>query len=172
MSGSGLACALDSLFQFQSSKKPSLHTPQRRALVWLYHKGVLHEPLEVMKVGCGLQGCQTRMLTMPPALSGLMVLSISRCLLPHSREGSREQQRESVSSGQESGPQRRGTGEPGCLPPELALHPAEGGVPHESCPSPSLTLTPRHVFDPSPPVEEHGAMVVDMQEGDLLRLLP
>ena len=38
-------------------------------------------------------------------------------------------------------------------------------------PNRSLTLTPRHVFDPSPPVEEHGAVVVDVQEGDLLRPL-
>lgn len=34
-----------------------------------------------------------------------------------------------------------------------------------------LTLTTRHILDTSPPVEEHGAMMVDMQEGELLRLL-
>lgn len=86
VSGSGLACARGSLFQFQSSQEPSLHTPQRQALAWPYHKGVPHELLKVTKVDWGLQGCQRRMLTTPPALFGL-ALSISRCLLPSSREG-------------------------------------------------------------------------------------
>lgn len=34
-----------------------------------------------------------------------------------------------------------------------------------------LTLSPRHIFDTSPPVEEHGAMMIHMQKCHLLRLL-
>lgn len=36
----------------------------------------------------------------------------------------------------------------------------------------TLTLASCHVFDPSPPVEDHGAVVVDMQERQLTVLLP
>lgn len=34
-----------------------------------------------------------------------------------------------------------------------------------------LTLAPGHVFHPSPPVEDHGGVVVDVQEGQLAVLL-
>lgn len=41
----------------------------------------------------------------------------------------------------------------------------------QGCPRPSLTLTLQHICDPNLPAEEHGAVVLDVQEGDLFRLL-
>lgn len=35
-----------------------------------------------------------------------------------------------------------------------------------------LTLASSQILDPCPPVEDHGAMVIDMQEGQLTVLLP
>lgn len=34
-----------------------------------------------------------------------------------------------------------------------------------------LTLATSHIFNPSPPVEDHGGMVVHMEEGQLTVLL-
>lgn len=78
----------------------------------------------------------------------------------------------------------------GCKPPEMARSPADTGLPHKmarspadtglplghpseglGCPRPSLTLTLQHICDPNLPVEEHSAMVVDVQEGELFGLL-
>lgn len=36
----------------------------------------------------------------------------------------------------------------------------------------TLTLSSGYPFDPDPPQREHGGMVVDVQEGDLVAFLP
>lgn len=36
----------------------------------------------------------------------------------------------------------------------------------------SLTLATSHKFHPSPPVEDHGGVMVDVEEGQLTVLLP
>jgi len=59
----------------------------------------------------------------------------------------------------------------GCSPPKLALTPAERGLttsPGPRLPKPLTHLDPWHIFDPSPLSEEHGAVVVDVQEAHLL----
>ena len=90
------------------------------------------------------------------------------------------QQRENGSRGQESWPQGRGTWEPNR--DTTRMQPSRAGaqssrqrpapqVLEQGCPRPSFTLTLQHIFDPSLPVEDHGAVVVDVQEGDLFGLL-
>ena len=41
--------------------------------------------------------------------------------------------------------------------------------PPKACP---LTLSTSNILHPGPPVEDHGAVVIDVQEGQLVVLLP